>query len=171
MAPTPDVAPGQVSDGHALVLWVPTIANPKAPTVAELTASGVLDLTYKLFGDGLDHQSEVTKNTSTRYTLAQELEFEGSEKDTLVLRYPYRGTEDDVVRLALTRYTEGFLVERLNLPKDTAIAADQLLSIVAPVRCGKQREIPRTKNTEIGKIQDLLPIGTVETDVKVVAGP
>lgn len=168
MAPTPDVAPAQVSDGFGLVLWVPTIADPKNPTVTELTASGVIDLTYKLFGDGFDHQSEVTKNTSTRYTLAQDIEFEGSEKDTITLKYPYTGTEDDVVRLALTRYTEGFVVERLGLPKDTPIAADQLLSIVAPVRCGKQREIPRAKNTEIGKIQDLLPTGTVETDVKVV---
>lgn len=164
---TPDVAPGQVSDGHGLVLWVPSIADPKAPTVAELTGSGVIDLTYKLFGDGFDHQSEVTKFETTRYTLRQTLENEGTEKDTITLKYPYRGTQDDVVRLALQRYTEGFVVERLNLPKGEAIAADQLLSVVAPVRCGKQREIPRTKNTEVGKIQDLLPRGTVETDVKV----
>ena len=166
----PDVAPGQVSDGFGLVLWVPAIADPKAPTVAELTASGVLDLTYKLFGDGFDHQSEVTKFETTRYTLRQTLENEGSEKDTITLKYPYVGTEADVVRLALTRHTTGFIVERLNIAKDVPVEADQLLSIVAPARCGKQREIPRTKNTEVGKIQDLLPTGTVETDVKVVAG-
>lgn len=171
MAPTtaPDVAPGQVSDGHGMVLWVPAIADPTAPTVAELSAAGVLDLTYKLFGDGFDHQNEVTKFETTRYTLRQTLENEGTEKDTITLKYPYLGTESDVVRLALTRYTEGFVVERLNLPKSTPLAADQLLSVVAPVRCGKQREIPRTKNTEVGKIQDLLPRGTVENDVKIAA--
>lgn len=164
-----EVAPGQVSDGFGKVLWVPTIANPKAPTVAELTGSGVLDLTYKLFGDGFDHQSEVTTFETTRYTLRQTLENEGSEKDTLVVKYPYVGTEDDEVRLALTRHSTGFLVERLNVANDAPFAADQLLSVVAPVRCGKQREIPRAKNTEVGKIQNLLPTGTVETDVKVVA--
>lgn len=164
-----DIAPGQVSDGHGLVLWVPAIEDPKNPKLSELTASGVVDLTYNLFGDGFEHKSEVTKNTSSRYTLAQELEFEGTEKDSITIKYPYKATDDDLVRTSLVRGTEGFVVERLGLPKATPLAADQLLSIVAPVRCGKQREIPRTKNTEIGKIQDLLPIGTVETDVKVAA--
>lgn len=169
MADEVDVAPGQISDGHGLVLWVPAIADAKKPTVAELTASGVLDLTYKLFPDGFDHQQEITKNSTGRYTLAQELEFEGSEKDTIQLKYPYMATADDVVRLALVRGTEGYLVHRLGLAKSVEIAAGQLLSIVAPVKCGKQREVPVTKNTEIGKMQDLLPTGTVECDVTVVA--
>lgn len=170
MAPTPDVAPGQVSDGHGLVLWVPAIADLKAPTVAELTASGVIDLTYKLFSDGFTHTPEVTKFASSRFTMKQDIEREGTEKDTIEVKYPYKGTEDDVVRLALTRYTEGYIVQRGGLPKSTAIAAGQLLTLVAHVECGKQREIPWTKNTELGKAQSLFPRADVETDVAVVAG-
>src|SRR5690606_16430275 len=164
-----EVAPGEVSDGRSLVLWVPAIADPSKPTVTELTASGVVDLTYGLFGDGFDHQTDVTKFETTRYTLAQVLENEGTVKDSITVKYPYMGTEQDEVRLALTRGTRGFVVERLVVPNEEEVAADQLLSIVAPVRCGLQREIPRTANTEIGKIQDLLVTGRVERDVKVVA--
>lgn len=165
-----EVAPGQVSDGRSKVLFVPTIANPAAPTVAELTASGVIDLTYQLFGDGFDHQTEVTKFETTRYTLEQLLENEGTVKDTITLRYPYIGEDSDEVRTGLTRGTKGFIVERLVVPNEEDLEADQLLSIVAPVAAGLQREIPRTRNTEIGKIQDLLVTGRVERDVKIAAG-
>lgn len=164
-----EVAPGQVSDGRALVLFVPTIVDPAAPTVAELTATGVIDLTYLLFGDGFDHQTEVTKFETTRYTLEQTLEQEGAIKDSITLRYPYVGTDSDKARIGLTRGTEGFIVERLVTPNKEEIEADQLLSIVAPVLCGLQRDIPRTKNTEIGKVQDLLVTGHVERDVKIAA--
>ncbi|MCW2287039.1 hypothetical protein EDF60_1690 [Leucobacter luti] len=166
-----EVAPGQVSDGRAKVLFVPVIAKPGEPTLAELTATGVIDLTYQLFGDGFDHQTEVTKFETSRYTLEQLLENEGTVKDTITLKYPYMGTESDEVRTGLTRGTTGYVVERLVVANEVPFAADQLLSIVAPVRAGLQREIPRTKNTEIGKIQDLLVTGRVERDVKVAAGP
>lgn len=165
-----EVAPGQVSDGRSKVLWVPTLADPRAPKASELTASGVIDLTYRLFGDGFDHQTEVTKFETSRYTLEQLLENEGTVKDTITLKYPYMGTEADEVRTGLARGTTGYVVERLAVPNEDEIEADQLLSIVAPVRAGLQREIPRTKNTEIGKIQDLLVTGRVERDVKVAAG-
>ena len=40
-----DVTPGTPSDGNGLVLFVPTIADPSAPTVAELSAGTVVPLT------------------------------------------------------------------------------------------------------------------------------
>lgn len=164
------VGPGKVSDGHGLVLWVPAIANPLAPTLAELTAPGVLDLTYRLFPDGFDHQSEVTKFETGRYTLAQTLENEGKQKDTIVLKYPIEGTEDDVVRLALTQFKRGWVVERLGTANEVPLADGQYLSVVAPVQCGKQKKIPVTANTELGKQQELLPTGKVETDVLIGGG-
>lgn len=164
------VAPGQVSDGRAKVLFVPTIDVASAPTKAELEASGVIDLTYQLFGDGFDHQTEVSTFETSRYTLAQLLENEGTVKDTIKLKYPYMGSEDDEVRNGLKQGTRGFLVERLVVENEAAFEADQLLSIVAPVLCGLQTEIPRAKNTEIGKQQNLLVTGKVERDVKVAAG-
>lgn len=163
------IAPGQVSDGRAKVLFVPAIADPTKPTLVELNASGVIDLTYLLFGDGFDHQTEVTKFETSRYTLEQLLEQEGTVKDTIVLKYPYMGVAGDVARTGLVRGTLGYIVERLVVANEAELAAAQLLSIVAPVRAGLQREIPRTKNTEIGKTQELLVTGRVERDVAIVA--
>ncbi|MBB4072046.1 hypothetical protein [Canibacter oris] len=170
MAQSP-IAPGKTSDGRSKVLLVPKngIANPKAPKASELKASNVIDATYLLFGDGFDHQTDVTKSEISRYTLPQALEEEGKVKDTFTLKYPYVGTEDDTLRTRLTQGSEWWLVERLVVENEQDIAAQQLLSIVAPVKAGLQRDIPRAENTQIGKMQELLVTGTVHRDVTVVA--
>lgn len=163
------VAPGQVSDGFSKVWLSPkgNIQDRKNVQKSELEHPDVIDATYLFFGDGFDHQTEVTKFQTSRYTLRQQLENEGQEKDTLTLKYPYVGTDDDVLRTKLARYSEWDVVERLAVDNDADLADGQILSIVAPVKAGLQREIPRTANTEIGKMQDLLVTGTVERDVVV----
>ncbi len=164
---TSPVGPGRASDDRSLVLAIPRnlVTDPANPTLAELTHPNVLDITYLLFGDGFDHQTEVTKFDTTRYTLAQSLENEGTVKDTITLKYPYIATDDDVLRTKFVQGSEWIIVERLVVSNDTALANGQVLSIVAPVRCGLQTEIPRTANTEIGKQQNLLVTGKVERDV------
>lgn len=163
------VAPGRVSDGRSKVWFVPKgiIQDRKNVQKSELENPQAIDATYALFGDGFDHQTEVTKFQTTRYTLAQILENEGQEKDSFVLKYPYVGNATDELRTKLTRHSEWDVVERLAVENEEDLEDGQLLSIVAPVRCGLQREIPRTANTEIGKIQDLLVTGKVERDVVV----
>ncbi len=164
---TSAVGPGRASDGRSLVLAAPKSlgVNLDAPELAKLKHPSVLDITYLLFGDGFDHQTTVNKFTTNRYTLAQILENEGTVQDTIALRYPYVATEADVLRTTFLKDTEWDIFERLVLPNGDALAEGQLLSIAAPVRAGLQREIPRTQNTEIGKIQDLLVTGTVRRDV------
>lgn len=164
---TSTVGPGRASDGRSLVLAAPkgVVADLDAPTLAELTHPSVLDITYLLFPDGFDHQTEVTKFQTGRYTLAQILENEGTVKDTLVLKYPYIATDADVLRTQFLQGTEWDIFERLVVDNAAPLADGQLLSIAAPVRAGLQREIPRTANTEIGKQQDLLVTGLVRRDV------
>jgi len=166
---TSAVGPGRASDGRSLVLAAPkgVVEDLKAPTLAELTDPRVLDITYLLFGDGFDHQTTVNKFQTTRYTLAQVLENEGTVQDTIALKYPYVATDDDVLRTQFVRGSEWDIFERLVLDNGTPLADGQLLSIAAPVRCGLQTEIPRAANTEVGKQQELLVIGTVERDVVV----
>lgn len=165
---TETVAPGVVSDGNGLVLFVPAIEDPAKPTVAELTASGVVPLTYSLFGDGFAHTTDVALIESTRYTLAQMIQAEGLETDKITVKYPYTNTEEDVARTTLKRGTRGFIVERLAIANGEPIAAAQILSIVAPITCGLAKGIPPTSNTELGKEQNLLVTGKVERDVVVV---
>lgn len=164
---TSTVGPGRPSDGRSLVIATPkgVVADLSEPKLSELTHPSALDITYLLFGDGFDHQTTVNKFQTTRYTLAQILENEGTVQDTITLKYPYLGTDADVLRTKFTQHSEWDLFERLVTPNEMGLADGQLLSIAVPVRCGLQREIPRTANTEIGKIQDLLTVGKVERDV------
>lgn len=166
---TSTVGAGFPSDGRSLVLAAPkgVVADRKNPTKAELSDPRVLDITYLLFADGFDHQTETSKFTTGRYTLAQILENEGTVKDSITLKYPYVGTDADVLRTKLAQHSEWDIFERLVTSNEVELQDGQLLSIAAPVRCGLQREIPRAANTEIGKIQDLLVTGKVERDVKI----
>lgn len=164
---TSAVGPGRASDGRSLVLAAPKSlgVNLDAPELAKLKHPSVLDITYLLFPDGFDHQTTVNKFTTGRYTLAQILENEGTVQDTIVLKYPYVATDADALRTKFLQGREWDVFERLVLPNADPLAEGQLLSVAAPVRCGLQREIPRTQNTEIGKIQDLLVSGLVRRDV------
>lgn len=164
---TSTVGPGRASDGRSLVLAAPRALNVNldAPELAKLTDPSVLDITYLLFGDGFDHQTTVNKFTTNRYTLAQILENEGTVQDTISLKYPYLGTAADELRTKFLQGSEWDIFERLVVDNATSLAEGQLLSIAAPVRCGLQREIPRTQNTEIGKQQDMLVTGLVRRDV------
>lgn len=163
-----DVQPGVAADGHGLVLWVPTIADPAAPTVTELSGTGVEKLTYGLTPDGFAHETTVATITSGRYTLDQALELDGTITDTLEVRYVWTGTEDDVVRTVLTPGTEGFIVKRMAVANAEAVAADQLVTVI-PVKCSIQRDVPPAQNTELQKVQKLNVVGKVERDVAVVA--
>lgn len=167
---TEDLQPGRPADGNGLVLWVPAIADVNKPTISELTASGVVDLTYGLTPDGFSHDFTVNKIESGRYTSRQKVKYDGTISDTVIVKYVWEGTEEDVVRTTLTPGTRGFIVHRLAIPKVTAIAADQLVDVL-PVQCSDQKKVPPTENTELQREQELNVIGTVGRDVKVVAGP
>lgn len=162
------VAAGTPADGNGLVLWVPAIANPAAPTVAELTAGTVKPLTYALAPDGFDHQTSVAIITSGRYTLAQALESEGVITDTLEVKYVYNAAQTDTASTTLTTGTTGFVVKRLGVANGTAVQAGQKVTVL-PVKCGVKRDVPPTANTELMKIQKLLITGTVNRDVAVAA--
>lgn len=161
------VAQGTPADGNGLVLWVPTIADPSAPKVSELTAGTVKPLTYALAPDGFDHQTNVAIITSGRYTLAQAIESEGVITDTVEVKYVHKNDLSDVASTTLTPGTTGFVVVRLGVANETAVTAAQKVTVI-PVKCGVRRQVPPTANTELMKIQKLLVQGTVHRDVAVV---
>ena len=141
------------------------VADLKNPQLSELTDSTVLDITYLLFGDGFALTPNRNYFTTSRYTMRQQLEQSGTVSHTLDLKYPYMGTDDDVLRTKFVEGSEWDIFERPIIDNSVPLADGQLLSIAAPVRCDAQDDIPKTANTEIGKQQRLLPRGTIETDV------
>ena len=162
------VPEGIGSDGQGLVLFVPAIANPAAPTVAELTGVGVVKLTYSITGTGYNHTVTINQVTSNRLTLPQTLQADGTEVDELSITYVYTNTDADVARLALPRGQEGFIVERWAVPNGTDIAADQIVDVI-PIKASASLKNAPVQNQELTRTQRLNVIGTVHRDVVVVA--
>lgn len=158
--------PGVVSDGNGLVLFVPTIADPSAPTVAELTATGVKRLTYSITGDGYNHTVTVNTVTANRLTLKQQIEYDGTEVDTLEITYAYTNTDADVVRLALPAGQEGYIVERWAIPNEDALVSDQIVDVI-PIKASIPRKNAPTTNTELTRTQKLNVTGPVQRDVTI----
>lgn len=167
--PLEDVTPGLTAEGNGLVLFVPTIANPAAPTVAELSAGTVKRLTYSTTADGYSHGITSTAVKANRYSLAQEIQYDGTVVDDLEITYVVSKTTGDVARLALPQGATGFIVERYAYPNATAIVAAQILDAVIPIRAGLPRPNALVMNQEITRTQRLNVTGTVYRDVAVAA--
>lgn len=167
--PAENVPLGLPSDGQALVLFVPAIANPSTgATVAELTATGVKRLTYSATGDGYNHTVTINKIRANRFTLPQEIQYDGTIVDDLSITYVYTNTAGDVVRLALPTGTTGFVVERWAVANDAAVAAAQLIDII-PIRASIPLKDAPVRNQELTRTQVLNVTGTVYRDSPVLA--
>jgi hypothetical protein len=160
------VPAGQVSDGHGLVLFVPTIADPSTPTVAELTAGTVKKITYSITGDGYTHGVTVNTVTASRLTLAQAIQYDGTVTDDLEITYVYTNTAGDVIRLALPQGTTGFIVERWAVANEEDIEAGQIVDVI-PIQASLSRKNAPATNTELTRTQKLNVTGPVYRDVEV----
>lgn len=164
------VQPGFASDGHGIVIVVPAIADPEAPTLAELTATGAKRITYGLTPDGFAHDTTVATVTSGRYTLAQALEYDGIVTDTVELTYVYnRQTPTDVELAVGTPGTKGYLVHILGYPNDHTLAAGDKINAVIPFQSSIPRDVPPAQNTEAAKVVKLNVTGKVQREVEIAA--
>lgn len=166
--PLETVPTGTPSDGQGLVLFVPAIATPAAPTVAELTAGTVKKLTYSITGDGYNHSVTINQVTANRLTLKQTLQYDGTEVDDLSITYVYTNTAGDVARLALPVGTTGFIVERWAVPNETAVAAAQIVDVI-PIKASVPVKNAPVANQELTRTQRLNVTGVVYRDVAVAA--
>lgn len=161
---------GFAVDDKGIVLWVPAIANVYEPTVTELTAAGVVRLTFGLTPDGFNHAPTVNKVTSGRYTSKQVITYDGTVSDDLTLRYVYnRTTPTEVEETIGTPGVDGNIVHILGYPNDHEIAVGTKLNAVIPVTTSISTDIPATANTEAFKEQKPNVRGEVAREVAVVA--
>lgn len=162
---------GFAADDHGIVLWVPTIADVHAPTVDELTASGVVRLTYGLTPDGFSHAPTVSKVTTGRYTSKQVVTYDGTITDEVTLRYVYNRENPTEVELAIgTPGVDGNIVHILGYPNDHIIDEGTVCNAVIPVTTSISTDVPATANTEAFKEQSPNVRGEVAREVEVVAG-
>jgi hypothetical protein len=161
---------GLPSDGQALILFVPAIANPSlGATEDELTAVGVKRLTYSATGDGYKHTVTINKVRANRFTLPQEIQYDGTIVDDVAITYAYTNTTGDVIRLALPVGQTGFIVERWAIANSVDIAEGQFHDII-PIRASIPLKDAPVRNQELTRTQVLNVTGTVYRDLLVQAG-
>jgi hypothetical protein len=127
-------------------VFVPTIANTAAPTVAEVTGASVLDVTKMFF------ESSARPTNSTNLARApkrlgdgETYEFVGESQASFgEIRYSFnpQGAALSDGKKAFEKFpagTTGYLVNRLGIDRDTDLAAAQFVTVY-PVEFGSQHE-------------------------------
>lgn len=143
-----------VSDGNVLTLWVPTIADPDAPTVAELTAGSVLDVSCYFTDAGWNPNLSEDEATDNRLCSRQNYGKPGRQKIGMPLIYvsnPADPAEDEAA-LTLLERTNGYFVDRRGVPFEDPIAAGDIVTVFA-VTLGAQADSQPTANTPLTVMQ------------------
>lgn len=164
------LVPGSVgNDDNLLILVVPKdgVANPDAPTVAELNAATVKDVTYSLTADGWNTTRNQDTTTDDRLTLGDVLEQPGRKTNSLEIKYVF-GADDDVADPLFVEGFEGVAYARYAVPYTQDIAADDEFE-KWPFKAGVKRVDAPAANGKWTKTQKLFVTGPVG-EAKAVTG-
>ncbi|MEV1315370.1 hypothetical protein AB0J14_04715 [Micromonospora arborensis] len=159
------------TNGTMLVLFVPTLSNYlTGPTVAELTAGAVIDLSCYLTGDGLTTETSENNVEDPRLCSKAVFENRGDYTDTIELTYVFNPASpaNDEARLGLPPGTRGFLVLRWAVDSEAPIAAAGEVDVF-PVEMGAQRKQTPGRNGVHRITQKPFVTGTVARDVAIAA--
>ena len=163
------VSEGFGYEDQGTVLWVPTLADPTAPTLIELTAG--TPITYDLYGPtGYNLAVTETPRPISRYTLGQTLNAEGTVSYTLTMLYVFnRETPTEAETTIGVRGTAGFIVHFLGYENGWTMAAGDVITDIVPVRTGRSTVVPATANTEAHKTTSPSITGEVLHEVAIAA--
>lgn len=162
--------PGSVaSDGNLVVLFVPKdgVANKLAPTVTELSAATVKDITYALTASGWNPTRSQDTVTDDRLTAPDVYEQPGRSTNQLSVQY-VAGAADDTASTTLEQGTEGSFYVRYAVPYETDFAEDDEWE-VWPVVMGVPAWDAPTANGKWTKTQKPFVTGPVEVATAVTA--
>ncbi|HEX8345704.1 MAG TPA: hypothetical protein VF657_13360 [Actinoplanes sp.] len=158
------------TNGTVLVKFMPVVANPQAPTMAEINAAGALDLSCYLTGDGLNTDTSENNIEDARLCSKQTYESPGDFTRTLELTYVYNpeSPSDDEARLELPRGTVGWIGIRWAVDSAQAEAAGDIWDLY-PVKMGAQRKQTPGRNGVHRITQKPFVTGEMAEDVVAVA--
>lgn len=167
--------PSTPSDGNIKTILVPAIANPAAPTVAELTGASVEDISCYLTKDGFALTVDQATITDERLCSTQVFGKPGTKTYGLTLTgidntNTAFATTDNVLVDTLVEGASMYLARRRGKPFDTAIKAADKVTVI-PFDVGVKQDVPPEANSVIRSTWTQFVSGDVETDVAVVAGP
>lgn len=163
--------PSTPADGNLKVVWVPTIANPDAPTVTELTAATAVDLSCYLTADGWNPSTDEQVISDDRLCDTETYEQPGRSSRSLEVTYIDNTNNTGLENLAvetLVPGTAGYLVTRSGMPYDQPFAAGDLVD-VWPVTCGVYQKVPPEANSVLRRTQRMFVTGRVRVDVQVTS--
>lgn len=167
---------GVDSQGNESVIWVPAIANPAAPKLTELNATGSVNISCAI--RGFSPESEQGTSDDIRLCSVETFENPGRVKNSIgditSVYDPQAvdGAADNKHYEAMVQGAQGFLVDRRGLNARTAALAIGQKVDVYPVTLGAQRRVALDPTAEGGKfevIQKPFISGPVEKDVALVA--
>jgi hypothetical protein len=160
------------SDGNLKVVYVPTLADPTAPTATEVTAVDTVDATCYLTGDGWAQTTDEQVVTDERLCSRQTFEDLGRFTDKLVLKYIFRQQEptavDNKAFNVFKRGVEGYLVARWGLAFEGDLAAADIVDVI-PVVFDTQQKQTVAPNEKLKVMQNARITSTVQRDVVIVA--
>lgn len=153
--------------------YVPVIAIPGAPTIAELNAGIMTQASYD--ADQMRPSGKADTQAEQRYS--QEFESQGRGRKTFdfadveVIYDPQEPTSVDY-KLATLWLTEpdGFMVARFGVAHDAAFAAAQVVSVIVPVSIVDLLPVapdPSKPNDAYRRLFQILTTGDPITDVTI----
>lgn len=164
--------PSIPSDGNTTAILAPAVAG-KAPTVAEVTAASLVDISCYLTGDGLNLTTDQATIQDERLCSTQTYEKPGRKTNTAEVTYIDNSNSefedtDNAAAEALIEGSTHFLITRRGVPYETPFEAGQKVS-VWPIQCGAPREVPPEANSVIRTTQKLFVTGEVRQRVEITA--
>lgn len=168
-----DVAEGLIppsaldQKGNTTIWWVPTIADVTAPTVAEIGAAGAFRITYSFLPDGWNLAGAQAIVDDDRLTIPQPLGALDVNKVTLDLKY-VDSTDAGSAAVVLVAGSEGFFVERRNVPNSTLAAAAQKVRVISST-LGVQNPGPLAGTGKFTITQQVAITGVVGEPVAIAA--
>ena len=168
---------GVKAEGNLKVAYVPTIASVTAPTVAEVTAAGALDISFFLTAGNFQPSGEQARGDDRRVGSKQTFETLGREKSTIsdliYIADPQAAaaTPSNKAMELFQPGVAGFFVVRYGLDAETVdfVAAQKV--DVWPIVFGAQNKVPLAEDDEFAKIRIVQPVavsGVVKKQIALV---
>lgn len=165
--------PASPADGNVKVVLVSAIANTDAPTVAEVTAVGAVDISCYLTASGLTPSLSEQVIADERLCSTQTFEKKGRSQRTLEVEYidNTNTPDEDLHNLAKDTLVPGskqFLVIRRGKAFDGALVATDKVTVY-PIEPGEYNELPPEANSVLKIGQKLFVTGETKVSVAVAA--
>ena len=168
------IPPAIDAEGAVKVFFVPALADPAHPTLAELSGAGSLEISCYLTKDGFGISADDDKSTDERLCTKEVYEVLGRAKwqiENLVYIWDPQGSAASVSNkayAAMKRGTQGYLVVRWGKDVELALAVADIVDVF-PVTLGTQIPQKPEANSKLKVEQSVIVSGKVQRDKALVA--